>query len=443
MNYKVTLTMLLCLTVAANAAFGQSQKLIAKTHATYRTNGSYTEDSTQYFHSGNKTVSIGKYKIPEFEDMADSIYVFKYNTTSKTLEIDSKTLCYYTGTDFDSSITYVPNGSLGWKYSLRTKIKYSGGKPDTVTYETYSSGGGGGGGAGWRNSSRIIYTWSSNNVATRLRQTYSFGGGGGGGAGWKNNRMWTYTYSGNNETSYIDQKWSSSGGGSWTDSFKRETTYAAGKISEVNTFKSSGSAWTPDTKNVYSRDGNSRLIQIKQDIYTGSAWEANRVDTNIYLANNTTAFPDTAVAFAFLFGNINNIGKWYYSYLSKTDGRYTNETSLSWDGTTAWRQTDGQDSINYWYYGWNLSVDEVSSKTDMVEIYPSPASNTINIKLDGIKDEQVHFVILDMQGKLMKNWIGKTQPVTTMSIDELPAGNYVLHIQGDTQVANKRFVVTK
>ena len=207
---KITLSMLMCMLVLAGSGYAQNMKLIAKTNATYRSTGSYTEDSVHYFHSGTKANNLYKYKIPEFEHMADSVYHLRYS--GGKLDWYEKTICYYSGSDFDSSITYDINGSGNWELAWRTTIKYAGGKPDTVFYEYYNSGGRGG--PGWRNSSRIIYTWSGNNVLTRLRQTYSFGGGGNP-PGWRNNRMWTYTYSGSNETSYIDQKWITSGGGSW------------------------------------------------------------------------------------------------------------------------------------------------------------------------------------------------------------------------------------
>lgn len=439
MIYKITLTMLLCTAVVFNTTFAQQLKLIGKTHATYRGSGSYTEDSVHYYHSGTKTNSINKYKIPEFQFMEDSSHTYKYNTTSKTLEWEFRTVSTYTGTDFKESIRYEKASNGGWDNDLRTTIKYKGGKPDTVTYETWSSFGSG----SWFSSSRIIYTWSGNNVLTRHRQRYQKSGGGGGGSwSWRDDRMWTYTYSGNNEMSFIDQKYS---GGNWVDTTKRETMYAAGKVSQVDNYKSDGSGgWTPLDRSIYTRDGQSRLILIHQDIYNGTAWEANQRDTMEYLANNTSSNVDTMTSYAFLFGSINNKGKWFYDYISKTDGRLTSETSLSWDGIGAWKQTDNQDSINKWYYGWNLSVNDVEANNNSVNVYPSPATNTINISLsDFNKEEQIHFAIVDIQGRLMKNWLGSAKAVTTMSIDELPAGNYILKAEAASQKGARMFTVSK
>src|SRR5690606_2163651 len=128
-------------------------------------------------------------------------------------------------------------------------------------------------------------------------------------------------------------------------------TYAAGKVSQVDFFLSNSGTWTPQRRELYNYDGNSRLTHIQQDIYTGT-WEVdNARDTFFY--NGTAAFPDTMVRVAKIFPpNFTNVGKWGYEYLVDNSGRLTMETSLSWDGIGSWKQTNNQDSINNWYYGW-------------------------------------------------------------------------------------------
>jgi len=73
---------------------------------------------------------------------------------------------------------------------------------------------------------------------------------------------------------------------------------------------------------------------------------------------------------------------------------------------------DGQDLTT--------SVYEVSSST--VSIYPNPASDMINIEVDGELDFQVS--LYDLNGKMMVT----ERHATRLSIDAIPAGIYLLEI---------------
>lgn len=410
----------------ANTA--SAQKLVAKVRLQYGATKNTVLDSTIYYHSGTKGNNPGKYNIPEFELMEDSSYTYQDNNGTVTLV--SKTLCYYSGTDFDSSITYELNNGQ-WEQDSRVWIKYASNKPDTVFYENWSSQW-----KRWSNSSRIIYTWASNNVATRIRQTWRFQGGG----SWRNDSKHLYQWSGSNETSFIEQDWSSN---NWVDASKRETSYSAGRKSQVNNFSYSGGSWKDQNRYVYFYDGNARLTLIQQDIYT-TTWENNNGrDTFIY--NTTGMQPDSMIRTGIIFPpNFTNIGKWSYDYLTSGSDKMTQELSLSWDGTSTWKQTDGQDSINRWYWGWNVNVEDVEKGNKTVSVYPSPASNVIHIALDGIKEgARTNFAIISMDGRLVKNWAENAKANTTMSINEVPAGTYILEVNDGTQKRVKRFVVSK
>lgn len=426
---KTTLTMLLCVVFLTTQTKAQ-QKLVAFTHAIYHTSGTITEDSIRYYHSGTKANSPGKYKIPEYTHMADSFYVYKYDNTSKTMVPAARTIFTYSGNDFKESVTDSFQSGT-WRKKIRARAIGTT-KPDTVYYDSWSSQS-----SSWRTSSRIIYTWNGNNVATRERHTYEWSMSQSKFI-WNNRSFWTYTYSGNEETEFIEQNWVS---GSYQNVSKRTTTLAAGKPSQMNRYTWTSGAWKDQTRNVYTRDGSSRLLLDNQDIYNGTAWEQNQKDTSLYITGNTTQYRDTLMSLAFTFGNYINKGKWGFQYLP--DGRMTQQYSLSWDGVSVWKQTDNVDSIEKWYYDWNVSVENVATNNTKLNVYPSPASNTINISLEGMANKQIEFAILDMQGRLVKNWTETAKAVTTMSIDELSAGNYLLHVTDGVEKSTKQFVVSK
>lgn len=428
MKYIVTLTLVLSLTLLATISKAQ-MRLMGKAHRTYVSTGNIIEDSTRYFHSGAKGTSAGKYKIPEFEVMEDSSHVFTKSGTG--VKWVGRKVTLYNGSDFNYSTYYTWSDSANnWRNNLRTRIIYASNKPDTVYYDTWSSFGSG----SWRASTRIMYTWNSNNIATQTRQTRGFGGAN---PPWTNRERYTYTWASGNETEMIIAKWKS---GAWEDSFKRTTTYTAGKATDVSTFKWNGSTWGDDTKSTYAYDGNSRLLTIKRDIYTG-VWEPNRIDTFMYLPANTTPYADTIMRISYLLGSFNNEGKFAYEHLS--DGRPTQLVTMSWDGS-AWKQTNNQDSIDNWYYDWNVNVENIDLNNSKISIYPSPANTTIHITLGSmVQDKHIQFAIMDMQGRVVKNWSEYSKAETTMSVNDLPSGNYILNVNDGTFKGVRKFTVSK
>lgn len=423
MTKKFTLALALCSGLIGSDV--QAQKLVARVHVQYVSTGNLPLDSFRYYHSGTKGNNPGKYKIPEFELMEDSMQYYEYNTTTKAQDLTTRKRSYYTGSDFDSSVTMTWT-SGAWKTSGRAIAKYASGKPDTITYYTLGFGG------NLSLNSRIAYTWSGNNIATRIRQTRSEGMN----PTWQNNRKWAFTWSGNDETEYIDSKWSS---GNWSDSFRRVSTYSAGKKSVQNTYTWTGSAWKDQTENTYTYDGNSRLIRAKQRIYV-SAWEDNQIDTFMFNPGNTTANVDTSISLAFSFGNYLNKGKWGFRY---ENNKLVEMTSYSWDNTK-WTQTNNQDSIERWYYGWNVSVNDVETKSAVINVFPSPASTYIEVTIDGMAaDRTIFYSVVDMQGRVQKTWSENAKTTTNLMVSELATGNYVLMVNNGTEKIARQFTVVR
>lgn len=427
MRYIVTLSLILSMTLFATVSKAQ-MRLMAKAHRMYNSAGSILEDSVRYFHSGAKGTSAGKFKMPEFEVMEDSMHV--YENGSGQMQLVARRVSKYTGTNFDTSISYeLNNGS--WRNDTRTSILYKSGKPDTVYYDSWRTQGGG----SWRNTVKMAYTWSSNNIAsvTRMART-GFGGSG----AFRNSWQTTYQYNGSNVTDSIYKTWDTTNA-QFVNVARKTVTYTGGKITEVSTFTWKSGNWADDSKSIYAYDGNSRLMTVKRDIYV-SAWEPNRIDTFMYVSTNT--LPDTMMRLGFQFGGYVNQGKFAYKYLF--DGRLTELLTLSWDGISVWKQTNNQDSIDNWYYAWGVNVEKVESLNNTINIYPSPANNAIHITLEGIEQgKHVQFAIMDMQGRLVKNWAEHSRTETTMSVSELPSGTYILFVEDGTFKGVRKFTVSR
>jgi len=76
----------------------------------------------------------------------------------------------------------------------------------------------------------------------------------------------------------------------------------------------------------------------------------------------------------------------------------------------------------------------VEEKTSPVNIYPNPAKDILNIQTE-LNIKQIS--VLDMQGKLLKTWEGNDK---TIDLQSIPAGNYIIKIQMDNSVVEKKFM---
>lgn len=430
---KITLT-LLCVGLVATGASAQQMKLIAKAKAMGPSEA--TQDSIIYFHSGTKGNNPpGKYNIPEFRYMEDSNRVFGLD--GGNIVVKSKNVFYYTGNDVDSIITYELNNGT-WENDSKTYVQYASGKPDTVFHYSWSTFGGN---SSWRESSRDIYTWSGNNFATHIYQTRSFGGGGGG-PQWRNRRKYTVTYSSGMESVYIDAKWDSNNN-KWEDSFKRETTYAAGKISQIDNSLWDGSTWKDNDKEIYSYDGQGRLETVNTEFLNSGSWVKN--DLYTYYYTGATPNPDSMTHVNNTFGNTppQYINQTKHVYAANSANQRVEERVESWDGTGAY-QYAGSDTTLRWYYGWNVNVEEVKTSENKILIYPSPANDVINLVVDGAYSKgEVEFAIVNMQGRVVKSWKDRDAKTATVTVRELPAGNYILKLSNSNQSRSERFSIVK
>lgn len=433
MNKKITL-ILLCATFLISDAFAQ-RKLIATSH----TKGAarIVEDSVIYRHSAN-SANAGKFNIPEYEYMEDEKIV--YGLDGSNLVPKTKTNVTYNNAEFQESITQKwENGA--WENDEKVTMVFKNGKPDTVTVESWSTFGGN---SSWRRSERFYYTWSGDNFATKTRQRYSFGGGGSP-PGWRNSRMWTASYGTQGMTSIVEAKWDN---GMWEDTSKKTITYDAvlNNISQILYQVWGTFAWESKSKDDYTLYNPSGLVsQIITSLFDGTNWNEYKKLVYHYVdPNDATSAPDSIIHSEInLPPNYANV----YKHIIKSDPvdkKMLQDSVMSWNGIDKWVY-ESFDTSNNWYWGWNVNVETVKDNNqDNITVYPSPASNQITINLEGIRNESdFHFTIIDIQGRTVKSWSETAVDKTTISINDLPAGSYMLHVRSDNRFEVERFVVSK
>lgn len=425
---KITLTLLLMGLIATGAS-AQQMKLLARAKA--QGTNEATQDSVVYFHSGTKGNNPpGKYNIPEYELMEDSAHVYTINNGN--IALTQRIVKYYTGNDLDSSVTYeLDNGS--WKAEARTVVSFSGNKPDTIKNYTWSSWGGG----GWRLSSYNVYTWSGNDAATiSNRRRFQWGG-----------YRWDYritrSYSSGNTIDSLFEDWQGNDtSGSWQNEYKIAYTYSAGQLASYFAEQWVSGAWQDKDKGTYSNNAGTRELTteyydamnttwIPDDKYTWYMTGSNPPDSMIYVNNTFGSNPPQYI----------NQRKHIYTHNSA--GQQVTERIESWDGTTSWVYTGSDTTIRH-YYGWNVNVEEVKTSENKILIYPSPANDVINIEVAGAYSKgEVEFAIVNMQGRVVKSWKDRDAKAATVTVRELPAGNYILMLSNSNQSRSERFTIVK
>lgn len=89
------------------------------------------------------------------------------------------------------------------------------------------------------------------------------------------------------------------------------------------------------------------------------------------------------------------------------------------------------------------SVPEYVQNKASINVYPLPAYNIITVKAELKEPEPFEVVIYNMQGVIIKKW--NEGPVSqysrTISTDDIPAGTYIIRLQGKNTHAAKQIVL--
>ncbi len=157
---------------------------------------------------------------------------------------------------------------------------------------------------------------------------------------------------------------------------------------------------------------------------------------------------------------INNLG---FELQRSMDG--TNFQKIGWlngHGTTAEAQNyhfkDEKVLSNELYYYRLMQVDVDGSSTyskiitaklkgkavDLVgNIYPNPVHEQLTIPITLLKERQVHVILFDGQGKIVKNKIANLTEGTNelvLDMQDIEAGNYFAKIQLETQIVYRKII---
>jgi hypothetical protein len=263
----------------------------------------------------------------------------------------------------------------------------------------------------WVNSYRLINTYSSaNNLNTQIEQDWS-------GTSWDNYSLDTFTYNtANNPTLDLRSLWNSSSS-TWDISDRTTFTYDGSNNLITQLFESwDGSTWTNQGKTTYSNYAAPGLYQKTISLN----WDA---------ATST-------------FVNANYDSITYSSYNQPVDlfGRGWSTTLNAWEPDTFF-------AVHFYYELYTTGIANVNSSATALDVYPNPASGIINLRIDVADSRNTTITMQDVAGRVVRtidgNEIKDGLNNIQVSVDQLPAGAYFVHLTNDKANLTRKIVIAK
>jgi len=327
--------------------------------------------------------------------------------------------------------------------------------------------------AAWVPANRILYTYTSGNLmASMIWQTWS-------GTAWAASTKDVYTYDGNN-LKILDQyqTWNSLTNAfapmsqkvysydPVTHNILNETdqnvsgatpvytsqyayTYTSANQLLTTTYSTWNSGWVNATMytNAYDTSGN-KITQLYQTWSVPTASWIN-VTYNIYSNFTSGHMAQSEIDQTW---NSAGSGTWMntiqYMYAYNSYNQMTSSTGQSWNPAMLFEFQLGDPMTNYYYstYSTVSEVKNVVNNNGSANIFPVPAQNMLHIDLTWNEAQSATIAMYDMAGRMVTpvmNVPSGTEYHTSLSVNNLAAGNYVIRIDGQQGQIVKQIVVAK
>ena len=269
----------------------------------------------------------------------------------------------------------------------------------------------------WNTTNRLTYTYnSSKKVLTELSELYL-------GSAWQNTSLKTNTYNVSGYlTNSLTQSWDIASSTYKNSAQANYTNNANGTPSQViNQTWNGVNAWTNSLRFTYTYNASGKILTTVVDQWLSGNWvslqkESNTYDGSGYLTNVLSQLWNS--------GTSNWGNNTQSNYSNNTDGTPHQVINQSWDGISAWINSDRMTFT----YSLTTGISELTNKADFT-IYPNPAYDVINVKADININGSVYSITNQAGMVLLKGKI--TNENTSIDISSLDNGIYFLHF-GET-----------
>ncbi|MEO5788538.1 MAG: T9SS type A sorting domain-containing protein [Gelidibacter sp.] len=304
----------------------------------------------------------------------------------------------------------------------------------------------------YTNIFRDVLTYTNNKIIQEITYTWDNGV-------WKPEDKTDFVYSGNNIASFNSFEWN---GTLWINDERGVVNYVANKISEIIIEDFENNIWVLSDKTIYKRNASSdRIEEILFQTWEGVAWKnddkinfttdtsGNRIteiyskspDGIIWEENDKIDYTYDKTILLSKYRNPFNTNS-YQNDAGLDDIAHYNKllTSITSENTSAQIPVRGaatweiETRSTYYYSDDTMDLNDLSD-SNFVSVYPNPTTNMFNIKL---RDQiQADASLFDINGrKVLEKKIQALN--TSLNIEALNAGIYVLKIYSDNGFATKR-----
>lgn len=393
-------------------------RMIAKAYKVFNNGHFASIDSVEYKYWANRG-SGPNLESPNSDDhvLFDVSYSYKFNNSLGSY-VQEKYREQGFKNDLVTSLTYqtwdVANKL--WKKTERYLYKYDGiGKMTSSELQLWYD-------PLWITHQNSVLSYNSNDkVVSMNSQAYSV----------------DFSYSGNNLVSVVDKVFSQ---GNWNYSERKSYTYTGTDVTEyvLETWDKASSTWQKAKKWDYTYDANKDVTETVEYIWGNNGWDYNVKSVYTY-DNQHNMLTEVDKVWQAGTASFENSAKQAWAYNSFSQPEVI--TTYSWDGSK-WVNSAGTDyQIFFYYETYDPNDVPYFADKESINIYPVPASSTINVDLGSGQVRNVHLSVVDMTGRVVYNAGNPGTNVQQVPVHNLPAGNYMLLVSADDKRYTKRIVV--
>lgn len=92
-----------------------------------------------------------------------------------------------------------------------------------------------------------------------------------------------------------------------------------------------------------------------------------------------------------------------------------------------------------------VGLNKPSNNISNVQMYPNPASKALSISYDLLQKENMHILICDMQGKMLKEIVSNSETLGSnkmvIETDHLAKGVYTIHLKGRSTFYSSKLII--
>ena len=388
----------------AKTTSATGSRLISIAHMTYDGSSYMPMDSATYNYSGTRG---GYYGISGWEWLYDSVHSYSYTSGAyqnylkdvQTFDINNNvTLFVDQWWDVTTPIPY-------WRNEINTIYLYDAmNNPVIIKSQSWNPTT-----STWDSTYRYTNTYDgANNLLTNTREIWDASS-----SAWVNEFRYTYTYDGaNNLLTELEEQWNNT-------------------------------SWENHNKTVYTYDAaNNRITELLQYWGAGS-WANNYYVSNYNFVNHQ---PQTKIDQAWNWSSsvFVNTTKENYTYNSYSQPTYNYVQHWNPDSST-WSAISGDYAYRYYYETYITGTQNLNNSIAGISVYPVPAKDEVFIDITWTKPQAFTVAMMDIQGRMYTSYhvLACAQYRDKMTLNNIPAGNYIVKISGTSGEIIKKVTIVK